>query len=118
MCWSQHIGWTAASTETPTAAPTETTRPEDIMVIHPVQAEAIALTPAKAMEVATKVLRRSTRSAMMADEHTLYKAERLKAKKNLEVSCTSFSSFPGKQIISRLGRIDINLARILVCGCH
>jgi hypothetical protein len=40
--------------------------------------------------VATKVLRCSNGSAAMADEHTLYKAERLKAKKNLKSLGTSF----------------------------
>jgi hypothetical protein len=64
---------------------------------------------AEAKEVAVKLLRRSTRSAARADEHTLLKAERLTAKKNLEFVGTSFSSFSDKQVISNLGRIGINL---------
>jgi hypothetical protein len=64
---------------------------------------------AKAKEVAVKLLRRSTRSAARADEHTLLKAERLTTKKNLEFAGTSFSSFSDKQVISNLGRIGINL---------
>jgi hypothetical protein len=59
--------------------------------------------------VSIKQLRRSTRAAAMADEHTLDKAERLAAKRNLESSGNSFSSFPDSQIISNLGRVGINL---------
>jgi hypothetical protein len=56
-----------------------------------------------------KPLRRTTRSAAMADEHILHKAERLAAKKNLEFTGISFSSLPDSHIISNLGRIGINL---------
>jgi hypothetical protein len=52
------------------------------------------------------MLRRSSRNAGRADEHTLLKAERLAKKKNLEG--ISFSSFSDSRIISNLGRLAIN----------
>jgi hypothetical protein len=54
---------------------------------------------------APKTLRRSSRNAGRADEHTLLKAERLAKKKNLED--ISFSSFSDSRIISNLGRLAI-----------
>lgn len=60
--------------------------------------------------VPIKQPRRSTRTAARADEHTLHKAERLAAKRNLEPAGTlSFSSFTDSHIISNLGRVGINL---------
>jgi hypothetical protein len=56
----------------------------------------------------TKVtLRRSSRNAGKADEHTLLKTERLAKKKNLEGN--SFSSFSDSRIFSNLGRVGISL---------
>jgi hypothetical protein len=55
-------------------------------------------------------LRRSSRNAGVADEHTLHKAERMAMKKNLESPGNSFANFPDSVVISNLGRIGINLA--------
>jgi hypothetical protein len=57
-------------------------------------------------EDAPRTLRRSSRNAGRADEHTLLKAERLAKKKNLEG--ISFSSFSDSRIISNLCRLAIN----------
>ena len=54
-------------------------------------------------------IRRSSRSTAKAEEHTLQKTERMAAKKNLESSSTSFTSFLDTRIVSNLGRIGINL---------
>jgi hypothetical protein len=59
-----------------------------------------------AREDAPRTLRRSSRNAGRADEHTLLKAERLAKKKNLKG--ISFSSFSDSRIISNLGRLSIN----------
>ena len=56
-----------------------------------------------------KAPRRSSRNAALADAHTLQKAERLAAKKNLEFTGNSFTSFPDSKILSNLGRVGINL---------
>ena len=56
-----------------------------------------------------KVLRRSSRIAATTDMHTRLKAERLTAKKNLELPGNSSTSFPNSKVISNLGRIGINL---------
>jgi len=64
----------------------------------------------KATSPAVSKLRRSSRNAGKADEHTLHKVERMALKKNLESSGTSFSNFPDSVIVSNLGRIGINLA--------
>ena len=56
-----------------------------------------------------KVLRRSSRIAATADVRTLRKAENLTAKKNLEFSGNSFTSFPDSKVLSNLGRVGINL---------
>jgi hypothetical protein len=53
--------------------------------------------------------RRCPRFAATADEHTLIKAERLTAKKNLELQGTSFTSFSDSKVAANLGRIGINL---------
>ena len=45
----------------------------------------------------------------MVDIHTLQKAERLTAKKNLEFSDNSFTSFLDSKVIVNLGRVGINL---------
>jgi hypothetical protein len=60
-------------------------------------------------EMAAKKLRRSSRAAALADEHTLLKVERMAKKKNLEPPGTSFSTFQDSRIISNLGRVGINL---------
>jgi hypothetical protein len=57
-----------------------------------------------------KELRRSTRNAATADVHTLHKAERLTAKKKLEFSGISFTSFPNSKVIANLSRVGINLS--------
>ena len=59
--------------------------------------------------VPIKVLRRSSRIAATTDMHTRLKAERLTAKKNLELLGNSSTSFPNSKVISNLGRICINL---------
>jgi hypothetical protein len=56
---------------------------------------------------APPTLRRSSRNAGKADEHTLLKTQRMAKKKNLEGN--SFSSFSDSRIISNLGRVGINL---------
>jgi hypothetical protein len=55
---------------------------------------------------APRTLRRSSRNAGRADEHTLLKVERLAKKKNLEGN--SFYTFSDSRIISNLGRLAIN----------
>jgi hypothetical protein len=55
---------------------------------------------------APRTLRRSSRNAGRADEHTLLKAERLTKKRNLEGN--SFYTFSDSRIISNLGRLAIN----------
>jgi hypothetical protein len=62
---------------------------------------------APSMEHAKVTLRRSSRNAGKADEHTLLKTERLAKKKNLEGN--SFSSFSDSRIFSNLGRVGISL---------
>jgi hypothetical protein len=57
---------------------------------------------------APRTLRRSSRNAGKADEHTLLKVERMAKKKNLEGNF--FSSFSDSLFITNLGRIGINLA--------
>jgi hypothetical protein len=64
---------------------------------------------AEAAVVSTNRLRRSKRAAAGADMHTLHKVERMAAKKNLESTGISFSSFSDSQVLSNLGRIGINL---------
>lgn len=59
---------------------------------------------AEAAVVSTKHLRRSKRAAAVADMHTLHKVEMMAAKRNLESSGISFSSFSDSQVISNLGR--------------
>jgi hypothetical protein len=56
-----------------------------------------------------KELHRSTRTAALADAHTLHKAEWLMAKKNLEFTGNSFTTFPDSKVTSNLGRVGINL---------
>jgi len=56
-----------------------------------------------------KAPRRSSRNAATADVHTLHKAERPAAKKNLEFPGNSFTSFPDSKVLSNLGRVGINL---------
>jgi len=56
-----------------------------------------------------KELRRSSRNAAKADIHTLQKAERLTAKKNLEFTGNSFNNFTDSKVIFSLGRVGINL---------
>jgi len=102
------------NTATSSATTATTTRGEVTTVINPVIPEVITPTAAESpvilpKQAPTKVLRRSTRTTTMADERTLDKAERLKAKKNLDPAGTSFSNLSDKHIISNLGRVGINL---------
>jgi hypothetical protein len=66
----------------------------------------VAPAPTPPEEDAPRTLRRSSRNAGKADEHTPLKAEHLVKKKNLEG--ISFSSFSDSRIISNLGRVGIN----------
>ena len=54
-------------------------------------------------------VRRSARNKATADEHTLKKTARMAAKKNLESTGSSFTSFSDNRITSNLNNIGINL---------
>ncbi|KAJ1276396.1 hypothetical protein BS78_05G211900 [Paspalum vaginatum] len=83
---------------------------EEALVVVPPEAAATAPpTHPPAKKAILEPLRRSSRSAALADEHTLLKAERLTAKRNLETPGNSFSSLPDSHIISNFSRIGINL---------
>jgi hypothetical protein len=66
----------------------------------------VAPAPTTPEEDEPRTLRRSSRNAGKADEHTLLKAECLAKKKNLEG--ISFSSLLDSHIISNLGTLGIN----------
>ena len=89
---------TATSTSLPTRDAAHPTSPLAPRIIKPAHTTA-----------PIKELRRSTRNVATADVHTLHKAERLTAKKNLEFSGNSFSSFLDSKVIVNLGRVGINL---------
>jgi hypothetical protein len=95
-------GVTAAATSEGAATPIGV---ETELVTSAAPRRVVAPAPT-AGEDAPRTLRRSSRNAGKADEHTLLKAECLAKKKNLEG--ISFSSFSDSRIISNLGRLAIN----------
>jgi hypothetical protein len=96
-------GDTAAATTKGAAVPVGD---ETELVTSAAPRRVVAPAPTPPGEDAPRTLRRSSRNAGKADEHTLLKAEHLAKKKNLEG--ISFSSFSDSRIISNLGRLAIN----------
>jgi hypothetical protein len=99
-----------AATEAVAAVEAEDTAAELITCAAPLRVMApVPTSPEEAPSAgkdAPRTLRRSSRNAGRADEHTLLKAERLAKKKNLEGN--SFYTFSDSRIISNLGRLAIN----------
>jgi hypothetical protein len=100
----------SAATEAVAAVEAEDTAAELITCAAPLRVMAPAPTSPEEAPAAGKdaprTLRRSSRNAGRADEHTLLKAEHLAKKKNLEGN--SFYTFSDSRIISNLGRLAIN----------
>jgi hypothetical protein len=89
----------------PSASSTMAAGDTTLSVVTPSPPNAGAL----AAPAPNKELCRSTRTTSLADAHTLHKAKWLMAKKNLEFTGNSFTTFPDSKVISNLGRVGINL---------
>lgn len=74
------------------------------------------------LQVSPTPSRRSKRREETVDEHSLERAERIKARSNLEISVnhdgTSFLTFSDSQIAANISKIGVSLGKEVQKGCY